>query len=131
MTTSASSIIAFPSVAPGGLDSEISPHFGHCDVFTLVSLKDKKIESVSAVENLPHEQGGCMGPVNLLAGHGVKALIAGGMGMRPLLGFTEVGITVFHSGVATRTVAQAVEAFANDKLTPFDVDLTCGGHDHG
>ena len=35
-----------------------------------------------------------MVPVDLLAKRGVKILIAGGMGMRPLMGFNQVGIDV-------------------------------------
>jgi len=42
------------------------------------------------------EQCGCMVPVNLLADHNVKALIVGGIGMRHLMGFKQIGIDVYH-----------------------------------
>lgn len=37
-----------------------------------------------------------MVPVNLLAQHNVNALLVGGIGMRPLMGFRQVGIKVYH-----------------------------------
>jgi predicted Fe-Mo cluster-binding NifX family protein len=36
-----------------------------------------------------------MVPVNLLAQHKVNALVVGGIGMRPLMGFRQVGINVY------------------------------------
>ena len=50
------------------------------------------------------EHGGGMVPVDLLAHRGVKILIAGGMGMRPLMGFSQVGIDVYRNGGAARLV---------------------------
>ena len=129
--------IAVPSMAPGGLEAELSPHFGHCDLFTLVTLDDGRITAVEAVPNVPHQQGGCMAPVNALAGHGVQVLVAGGMGMRPLMGFNQVGIEVYFNGGLTK-VGQAIAAMAENRLPRFGQDHTCGGggvhdhdHDHG
>lgn len=122
-----STIVAFPSIAPGGLDALLSPHFGHCDVFTLVTLNENGVEKVDAIPGVPHEHGGCMAPVNLLASHGSKALVAAGMGRQPLLGFAEVGIAVYRCD-DTATVGEAVSAFLNDRLPQFDLGLTCGGH---
>ena len=116
-------IVAVPSANPGGLEAAVSDHFGHCDVFTLVS-----VEGVRIVPNLPHEQGGCLGPVNYLAEQGARVLIAGGMGMRPLAGFTDAGIMVMHHG-GNRSVAEALTAFAQGQLTRFGDNHTCGGGD--
>jgi predicted Fe-Mo cluster-binding NifX family protein len=88
--------IAIPSVETGGLDGKRAGHFGHCDTFTLVDVKDGTIEKVSTIDNLTHVQGGCMVPVNLLADNQVNALIVGGIGMRPLMGFRQAGIDVYH-----------------------------------
>ena len=69
--------IAIPSVETGGLDGKRSGHFGHCDTFTLVDVKDGTIEKVSTIDNQSHVQGGCRVPVNLLAENEVNALIVG------------------------------------------------------
>jgi len=127
--------IAFPSGVPGGLDAELSPHFGHCDLFTLVLVDGDEAKEVTTLANAPHEQGGCMAPVMLLKDAGVDALIAGGMGMRPLAGFQQVGIDVYFSeGVGT--VGEALALVLEGKARKFGPAQACGGgadhahHDH-
>lgn len=119
-------IVAIPSTLPGGLEAQIGEHFGHCEIYTLVEIGDAKVLSVTTLPNVPHEHGGCMAPVNYLAGNGVKALIAGGMGMRPLMGFKQMGIDVFHGG-GVESVAGAVQALIAGELQRFSTESTCGG----
>ena len=88
--------IAVPSNGAGGLEGTRAGHFGHCDVFTFIDVEDGEIKKVSVLQNEEHVQGGCMVPVNLLASNKVKALVVGGIGMRPLMGFKQVGINVYH-----------------------------------
>ena len=118
--------VAIPSDNPGGLKAGMGGHFGHCDIFTLVELEDKEIKKVSTLTN-NHDEGGCLAPVGKLAENKVNVMLAGGMGMRPLQGFQSAGISVFHAP-GFNTVADAVEAFKNGKLSPFSVDFTCKGH---
>jgi predicted Fe-Mo cluster-binding NifX family protein len=122
-------IVAVPSVAPGGMDAETSGHFGHCDIFTLVTIEDGRIGDISLQQNIPHEQGGCLAPVTMLAERDVKALIAGGMGMRPLMGFNSVGIEVFFNNGIDRVDA-LISAFVQGQLPRFSQDNACGGGDH-
>ena len=75
-------LLAVPSCMPGGLDAQMGMHFGHCDIYTIVEIEDNAIKAVGTLENVPHQQGGCMAPVQHLASHGVKALLAGGMGLQ-------------------------------------------------
>ena len=119
-------IVAIPSSNPGGLDAPLGAHFGHCDLYTLVKIAAGKVQEVATLPNVPHEQGGCMAPVNHLAQNGVQVLIAGGMGMRPLMGFNQVGIDVLYGGGA-QTVAEAVEALLQGRLQRFTSEFTCGG----
>ena len=67
-----------------------------------------------------------MAPVNYLAQQGVNMLIAGGMGLRPLMGFNQVGIDVYHGGAAA-TVGEALNAAIEGKLSQFSQQHTCGG----
>jgi len=119
-------IVAIPSSHPGGLEAPLGAHFGHCDLYTVVKIAAGKVEEVAVLPNVPHEQGGCMAPVNHLAQNGVQVLIAGGMGMRPLMGFNQVGIDVLYGGGA-QTVAEAVEALLAGRLQRFTAEFTCGG----
>jgi predicted Fe-Mo cluster-binding NifX family protein len=92
----------------------------------MVDVENGEIKEVSTVPNQSHVQGGCMVPVNLLAGHNVKALIVGGIGMRPLMGFRQAGIDVYYD--ATRPeIRPVVEDLIAGKLPVIGEDQVCGG----
>ncbi|MBC2696435.1 MAG: dinitrogenase iron-molybdenum cofactor biosynthesis protein [Desulfobacteraceae bacterium] len=118
--------IAIPSNGQGGLDGTRAGHFGHCEVFTFVDVENGEIKNVSTLQNQKHAQGGCMVPVNLLAEHKVKALLVGGIGMRPLMGFKQVGIDVYYDGERT-DIRPVVEDLIADKLQIIANDQVCGG----
>ncbi|MGD9975402.1 MAG: NifB/NifX family molybdenum-iron cluster-binding protein [Desulfatirhabdiaceae bacterium] len=122
-------LIAVPSAAPGGLDAPLGAHFGHCDLYTLVAVESNTVKKVDVVPNVPHQQGGCMAPVQYLAAKGANKLIAGGMGFRPLMGFNQVGIEVYFGG-DFQTVGNAVQALIDGKLPQFSQEHTCGGGAH-
>ena len=118
--------IAVPSNGEGGLDATRSGHFGHCDVFTFIDVENGEIKKVSTIQNQEHVQGGCMVPVNLLASHNVNALVVGGIGMRPLMGFKQAGIDVYHDSQRTE-IKPVVEDLIAGKLQEISNDQVCGG----
>jgi predicted Fe-Mo cluster-binding NifX family protein len=118
--------IAIPSNGEGGLEGTRAGHFGHCDVFTFIDVENGEIKNVSTLQNAEHAQGGCMVPVNLLASHNVKALIVGGIGMRPLMGFKQVGIDVYHDDQRIEIKPVAEDLIAG-KLLRIRDDQVCGG----
>ena len=122
-----STVVAVPSAMPGGLDAQMGMHFGHCDIYTIVEIEDNKIKSVSTLENVPHQQGGCLAPVQHLASHNVNVLLAGGMGMRPLMGFMQSGIKVFYAA-GCATVGEAVQKLVAGELPAFSANHSCGAH---
>jgi predicted Fe-Mo cluster-binding NifX family protein len=120
--------VAIPSTLPGGLDSSVDAHFGHCALYTLVEIRADAITRVDTLPSVPHQAGGCLAAVNHLARSGVTALIVDGMGLRPLMGFQQAGIQVFRGGDRS-SVGAAVEALLKGKLTQFTHEFTCrGGH---
>jgi predicted Fe-Mo cluster-binding NifX family protein len=118
--------IAIPSMGPGGLEGQRSGHFGHCDVFTFVDVEAGEIKAVTTLPNQSHVQGGCMVPVNLLAQNNVKALIVGGIGMRPLMGFKQVGIDVYYDA-SRQEIRPVVEDLIAGNLPAISDDQVCGG----
>ncbi len=118
--------IAVPSDGQGGLDGFRAGHFGHCDVFTLVDVENGRIKDVSIVANKEHVQGGCMVPVQLLAENKVQRLVVGGIGMRPLMGFKQVGIDVYYDG-ERRDIRPVVEDMIAEKLPMIADNQVCGG----
>ncbi len=118
--------IAIPSNDQGGIDGTRAGHFGHCDVFTLVDVENGKIKDVSILQNQEHVQGGCMVPVNLLSENRVTALVVGGIGMRPLMGFRQVGIDVYHDDQRPE-ISPVVNDMIAGKLPEITNDQVCGG----
>ena len=118
--------IAVPSEGQGGLEGLRAGHFGHCDVFTLVDVEDGAIKEVSILANKEHVQGGCMVPVQLLAENKVQRLVVGGIGMRPLMGFKQVGIDVYYDG-DRREIRPVVEDMIAETLPMIGDDQVCGG----
>lgn len=118
--------LAAPSEDSRGLEALVAAHFGHCGYFTIIELTEEGVGKVETVPNTPHVQGGCQAPVDLLAGRSVNGLVAGGMGMRPLLGFQAAGVKIFalppRPGL---TVRQAVDMYLGG-LKPMTSDMTCG-----
>lgn len=123
--------IAIPSILPGGLEAGVGAHFGHCDLYTVVDVNEGQITEVGTLPNVPHQQGGCLAPVNHLAKNGVTVLIAGGMGLRPLMGFNQAGIEVYR-GADSQSVSAAVQSFIRGDLHRFTREHSCGGgQQHG
>lgn len=120
-------VLAVPSNEQGGLDAERSGHFGRCDCFTVVEIRDGAVEQVRIVANPPHEEGGCLRPVNLLASEGVNALVVAGIGGRPLAGFNDAGITVYFDNERP-IVSEVVDALLAGVVEVIDPSYVCGGH---
>lgn len=127
---SESILVAVPSDAPGGLEAVPSAHFGHCACYTVAKVEDGTIGDVRVVANQGHDHGSCAEPVLELAKDGVTAILAGGMGMRPLSVMGENGIKVYYA-TGFASVKDALDAFAAGKLQVFGSDRLCkgcGGH---
>ncbi len=118
--------IAVPSLEQGGLDGMRAGHFGHCDVFTLVDVESGEIKKVTTIQNREHVQGGCMVPVQLLAENKVNALVVGGIGLRPLMGFKQVNIDVYYE-VERGEIKPVVEDLIAGNLPLIQNDQVCGG----
>lgn len=119
--------LAVPTMGAAGLDSERAGHFGHCDCFTLVDIVDGTIMGVSEVSNPPHEEDGCLRPVGLLVDAGADAIVAAGMGSRPLAGFNQAGLTVYFEN-RMRVVGDAARLVAEGKASVMGAENACSHH---
>lgn len=121
--------VAIPTNNPGGLAAERSDHFGHCDIFTVVSIgPDDSIKDVEIIANGDHQAGGCMVPVKVLHEAKVEAIVVGGMGARPMQGFAEAGIKVYFANRETvPDVKTVVSSFVQGQLPLMHADQVCKG----
>lgn len=116
--------LAVPTMGQGGAEAQRSGHFGHCDNFTLFDIENGEIKDTSIVDNPPHEEGGCLRPVGLLRQAGADAIVAAGMGMRPMQGFASAGITVYFDNQTPKAGDVALLA-AEGKLPTMGADQAC------
>jgi len=120
--------VAVPSVSEDGLEARRSHHFGKSRFFTLVELTEGEIGDVRTVLNASHSEGGCQASAQLLASEGASALVAGGIGVRPLSILNQAGIEVYFDK-QRKTVAEAIAALAAGELQPIELDQTCSHHE--
>ncbi len=116
--------LAVPSVGEGGLGAQRSAHFGHADCFTILNVENGQVSLDGTIANPPHEEGGCMRPVGILADAGIDAIVAVGMGMRPMQGFAAAGIVVLRDAESP-TVSAAAERAAAGQLEAMGPEHAC------
>ncbi|HPS89102.1 MAG TPA: NifB/NifX family molybdenum-iron cluster-binding protein [Methanosarcina vacuolata] len=121
--------IAIPSMNDSGLESDVCYHYGSCEYFTIVDVKEKDIESVKTISNLsPEIEHNCAAPSKILESNNVNAVLVAGIGGRPLMSLAEKNIKVF-AGI-TGKVSNAVEDYNNGLLQEISMNGTCNCSHH-
>ena len=114
-----------------GLEADVCAHFGSCECFTIVDVRDRSVARVETLDN-SHNQGAqhnCMAPAVLLKSHGVDVVLVSGIGGRPLLSLNEKMIRVFAGAVGK--VSDAVQDYGDGLLQELATQGTCNcGHHH-
>ena len=105
-------------------DGKLTAHFGHCQEFALIEVKDNQITNKQILVPPPHEPGVLPKWLNE---QGANVVIAGGMGQRAIALLNEVGIKVL-TGAPVETPESLVERFLNSTLETGD--NACAGGDH-
>ena len=120
-------LVAVTAESEDGLDAQVAQHFGRCPFYTLVTIKNGKIESDRSIANPffnAHQPGQVPAFINE---QNVDMIIAGGMGQRAVQFFNEFGIEPVTG--ATGTVRETIEAYLNGTLT--GTTPCSGGHEDG
>ncbi|MCC4766030.1 hypothetical protein FXW07_05190 [Methanosarcina sp. DH1] len=121
--------IAIPSMNDSGLESDVCYHYGSCEYFTIVDVKEKDIESVKTISNLsPEIEHNCAAPSKILESNNVNAVLVAGIGGRPLMSLAEKNIKVF-AGIKGK-VSNAVEDYNNGSLQEISMNGTCNCSHH-
>jgi predicted Fe-Mo cluster-binding NifX family protein len=110
-------------------DGVLCAHFGHCQQFAIVEVKDSIITEVKEVTPPEHVPG--LYP-RWVAQFGVTDVIAGGMGQQAIMLFNEQNINAFV-GAPTKTAKELVNDFiaGNLQLSANYCDHDAHGHEHG
>jgi predicted Fe-Mo cluster-binding NifX family protein len=128
MEPGARTVIAVPSETAEGLGAARSEHFGRSPYFILVELLGNVVGDVVTIENSPHGERGCGGPVRLLFDAGVTDVVVAGVGARPLAALLDADVRVYRDAT-TGTVGGAVNALIDGALERVAPEGDCGcGH---
>jgi len=107
----------------GGLESNVSLHFGQCKYFLIANIEGNKVVNSNVVPNTAvHGGGGCVAVDEILK-HNITHVIAGGMGMGAQNKFAQADVKVFG---CSGKVKDAVDALIKNNLGGLDA---C--HEHG
>lgn len=108
----------------GGLESDVSRHFGQCRYFCVVDMDGKTVKSSQVVLNSAQHGGGGCRAVDEMLRHKVTHVIAGGMGMGAQEKFAAAGVKIFgYSGKAK----EALNHFIENALGGLDACREHGG----
>lgn len=88
-------------------------HFGHCQTFAIVKVKNNQIDNIEELTPPEHQPG--LYP-KWIAQYGVTNVIAGGMGQHAITLFNEQKINVFV-GAPIKSASDLVMDFLSNKLT--------------
>ncbi len=115
--------IVIPVEDEGGLNAQLSEHFGRAPYFVVVEFKDnEEISSLETVTNIGEHFGGRGTAFDRIAELKPNAVITWGMGPRALSNFQNAGIAVLRANA--NSVKEVIEAYKENKLQ----ELTEGCH---
>ena len=118
--------IAIPCNAPGGLEAEVSNHFGECDIFTVINLDIKNPQfdesNVKLIENPGHLNCGMV--ILRLQKVGTDVIILNQLGHNALHILQKENIPLF---VGSGTVQQVLKQFVKNELHKVTAANLCEG----
>lgn len=117
--------VIIPTETDELLGSPRSGHFGHAPWLTIIDLDDdRNVVEVSAVRNAEHGAGGCGAVIAHVMGLGADAIICAGMGMPPLMRFTQAGIAVLCDRTRP-TAGEVLDLFLAGGVAPMSPEAAC------
>ncbi len=101
--------ILIPTYEPGGLDTQIYPHWKNSPVLTIVSLCDSDVKDVETVKLASDEL-----IINVVREKGIEYVITQSLSTRALELLNSLGVRVLLC--TSKTVREAIEKFSKKEL---------------
>ena len=109
-------------------DGKLCGHFGHCDSFTFAEINPETQEISSIEERIPEEGISCQS-ASWISEQGVSKVLAGGMGMRPMMMFAQNGVEVV-TGCPELPILEVIRNYLSNTLETGENACGGEGHDH-
>lgn len=122
--------VVIPSESPGGLDAAPCGHFGHCPMFTLLTVKNGVVLAADSLVNSHADCRNCHAPVRFLWNQGITDLLVHKMGVFPLRLLNGLGVSVYFAP-RMKTVRRVADAFLGNRLREFRFEDACNGECDG
>lgn len=107
-------------------EGKLCGHFGHCDSFTFAEVNLETKEILKIEEKVPEEGISCQS-ASWISQYGANKVLAGGMGMRPMMIFAENGVEVV-AGCPELPIRELIENYLAETLETDE--NSCGGEHH-
>ncbi len=118
--------LTIPCNSPGGLKSEISKHFGECDVFTVIEIEPPDIQlnalKVDLLENKDHLNCGSL--IFRLKSIGTDAVIVNRISDRPFELLQKENIPIYWGEGIVQNI---IEEFCKNNLSQITQANLCQG----
>ena len=109
------------------LEGKLCAHFGHCETFSIVDVNPETKEILEIKTATPEDGVSCQ-CASWVAAQGVKIVLAGGMGARPISVFEQSGVNVI-TGCPEIDVKDVISMYLNNTLQTGE-NSCGGGHEH-
>ena len=114
-------------------NGKLCAHFGNCESFTFAEINPSTKEIISIESKVPEEGISCQSAY-WISEQGASKILAGGMGMRPMMIFAQNGVEVI-SGCPELPIREVVEQYMANTLTTGENSCSgehhhCHGHHH-
>lgn len=116
-------IICIPTMDSEGLFSEISVHFGKSPYFTLLDIKDNKIEKIEIIKNIGRHEGGKKTPAEIIIQSKPDILLCANLGSKAVQMLNKNNVKIFVG--ASEDVENTFEEWKNDNLQLADGKTVC------
>ncbi len=107
-------------------EGKLCGHFGHCESFTFVEVNPETKEIINIEEKVPEEGISCQSAA-WISEQGASRVLAGGMGLRPMMMFQQNGVEVV-AGCPELPIREVIEQYLANTLQTGE--NTCGGEHH-
>ena len=116
--------VGFAVHSDQGVESKLYDHFGSAPVFIIVDTDTREPLRVNN-KDLNHVHGAC-NPIMALDGHGVNAIVVGGIGIGAINKLNATGVKVYTS--AAPTVKENLDLLIESRLHELSPLNACQSH---
>ena len=117
--------VCITTMEKGGMDDELSAHFGGSPTFTII---DTETKDVKIIPNQSDHFGGAGKPPEQIESLGATVVICRGIGPKAMIMLRDFGIDVYTG--STGNVRNAFDMWSSGKLEKASIQNACQGHTH-